>query len=116
MLRRGGNAVDAAIATAACLTVLEPTSNGLGGDAFALIWHGGRLHGLNSSGPAPALADPDFLRRNFGCVPEKGWYAVDVPGIPAAWAEASRQFGRLPLAEALSPPSPTPRRAIPSRL
>lgn len=103
VLRRGGNAVDAAIATAACLTVLEPTSNGLGGDAFALIWHGGRLHGLNSSGPAPALADPDFLRRNFGRVPEKGWYAVDVPGIPAAWAEASRQFGRLPLAEALSP-------------
>lgn len=103
VLRRGGNAVDAAIATAACLTVLEPTSNGLGGDAFALIWHGGHLHGLNSSGPAPALADADLLREKFGRIPEKGWYAVDVPGIPAAWAEASRRFGRLPLAELLSP-------------
>ena len=66
ILRRGGNAIDAAIAAAACLTVLEPTSNGLGGDAFALIWSGGRLHGLNSSGPAPRLADPDFLRERFG--------------------------------------------------
>ena len=103
ILRRGGNAVDAAIATAACLTVLEPTSNGLGGDAFSLIWHDGRLYGLNSSGPAPALADADFLREKFGRIPEKGWYAVDVPGIPAAWAEAARRFGRLPLAELLSP-------------
>ena len=103
ILRRGGNAIDAAIAAAACLTVLEPTSNGLGGDAFALIWSGGRLHGLNSSGPAPRLADPDFLRERFGRIPERGWYAVDVPGIPAAWAEASRRFGRLSLAEALSP-------------
>ena len=99
ILRRGGNAIDAAIAAAACLTVLEPTSNGLGGDAFALIWSGGRLHGLNSSGPAPMLADPDFLRERFGRIPERGWYAVDVPGIP----EASRRFGRLSLAEALSP-------------
>lgn len=103
ILRRGGNAIDAVIAAAACLTVLEPTSNGLGGDAFALIWSGGRLHGLNSSGPAPALADPEFLRERYGRIPERGWYAVDVPGIPAGWAEASRRFGRLSLAEVLSP-------------
>lgn len=115
ILRRGGNAVDAAIATAACLTVLEPTSNGLGGDAFSLIWHDGRLYGLNSSGPAPALADADFLREKFGRIPEKGWYAVDV--------RASRPPGRRPLAALAAcpwrscspPPSATPRRATPSR-
>ena len=99
VLRRGGNAVDAAVATAAALTVVEPTSNGVGGDAFAQIWMDGRLYGLNSSGPAPALADADFLRERFGKVPAQGWYGVNVPGIPAAWAEASRRFGRLPFAE-----------------
>ncbi len=98
VLRRGGNAVDAAIAAAAVLTVVEPTSNGLGGDAFAQIWMDGKLYGLNSSGPAPALADAAFLRGRFGAVPEQGWYAVNVPGIPAAWAEAHRRFGRLPYA------------------
>ena len=99
VLRRGGNAVDAAIATAAALTVVEPTSNGVGGDAFAQIWMDGRLYGLNSSGPACALADADYLRSHFGAVPEEGWYSVNVPGIPAAWAEASRKFGRLPFPE-----------------
>ena len=102
MLRRGGNAVDAAIAAAAALTVTEPTSNGLGGDAFALIWADGRLHGLNSSGRAPALADAETLRR-MGGIPREGWPAVTVPGIPAAWAEASRRFGRLPFAGLLEP-------------
>lgn len=99
VLRRGGNALDAAIATAAVLAVVEPTSNGLGGDAFAQIWMDGRLYGLNSSGPAPALADAQFLRERYGTVPEQGWYAVNVPGIPAAWAEAHRRFGRMPFAE-----------------
>ena len=99
ILRRGGNAVDAAIATAAALTVVEPTSNGVGGDAFAQIWMGGRLYGLNGSGPAPALADAQFLRKCFGSIPEQGWYGVTVPGAPAAWAEAHRRFGRLPFAE-----------------
>ena len=99
ILRRGGSAVDAAIAAAAVLTVVEPTSNGLGGDAFAQIWMDGRLYGLNSSGPAPALADAEFLRSRFGHMPERGWYGVNVPGIPAAWAEAHRRFGRLPFAE-----------------
>ena len=54
ILKKGGNAIDAAIATAACLTVVEPTSNGIGGDAFALVWSKGKLHGLNASGPSPA--------------------------------------------------------------
>ena len=53
VLRGGGNAVDAAIATAAALTVVEPTSNGIGSDAFALVWDGSKLHGLNASGGAP---------------------------------------------------------------
>lgn len=103
ILRRGGNAVDAAVAAAACLTVTEPTSNGLGGDAFALVWYGGRLHGLNSSGPAPALADPQFLREKYGRMPRRGWYPVNVPGIPAAWAALSGRFGQLPLRETLAP-------------
>jgi len=53
ILKMGGNAIDAAIATAACLTVVEPTSNGIGGDAFALVWVKNKLYGLNASGPSP---------------------------------------------------------------
>lgn len=103
MLRRGGNAVDAAIATAAVLTVVEPTSNGLGGDAFAQIWMDGRLYGLNGSGRAPKLADPELLRSKYGGMPELGWYPVNVPGMTGAWAEAHGRFGRLPFAEVLAP-------------
>ncbi|MDI3299326.1 MAG: gamma-glutamyltransferase family protein [Bacillota bacterium] len=104
VLRRGGNAVDAAVATAAALTVLEPTSNGIGSDAFALVWSEGRLHGLNASGPAPALASAEeLLRRGYREVPLQGWAAVTVPGAPAAWAELQRRFGRRPLAELLEP-------------
>ena len=62
ILKQGGNAIDAAIATAACLTVVEPTSNGIGGDAFAIIWTKNKLHGLNSSGPSPRSISDDFLR------------------------------------------------------
>lgn len=101
-LRRGGNAVDAVLAAAACLTVIEPTSNGLGGDAFAIVWHGGQMYGLNSSGPAPALADAAFLREKYGEMPSLGWYPVTVPGIPAAWAALNGRFGRLTLADTLS--------------
>ena len=101
-LRRGGNAVDAVLAAAACLTVIEPTSNGLGGDAFAIVWHNGRMYGLNSSGPAPALADAAFLREKYGEMPSLGWYPVTVPGIPAAWAALNGRFGRLTLADTLS--------------
>src|SRR5699024_6147983 len=63
ILRDGGNAVDAAIAAAATLTVVEPTSNGIGGDAFALVWHQGKLHGLNGSGRTPAACTPEVMRR-----------------------------------------------------
>src|ERR1051325_4410473 len=62
VLRRGGNAVDAIVATAITLTVVEPTSNGIGSDAFALIWDGNKLHGLNASGRAPAALSAAALR------------------------------------------------------
>ena len=66
MLQNGGNAVDAAIATAAAMTILEPVSNGLGSDAFALIWDGKTLHGLNASGRAPQAWTPEYFRRKHG--------------------------------------------------
>lgn len=104
ILKKGGNAIDAAIATAACLTVLEPNNNGLGGDAFALIWSKNKLYGLNSSGPAPMAVDADKLREKYGdSMPSHGWAPVTVPGIPSAWASASKRFGRLPLKEVLAP-------------
>ncbi len=104
VLRKGGNAVDAAIATAAALTVLEPTSNGIGGDAFALIWTGGKLHGLNASGPAPrAISVQELQRKGITEIPKYGFIPVTVPGAPSAWAAASERFGRLPLTEVLAP-------------
>lgn len=104
MLKKGGNAVDAAIAAAACLTVVEPTSNGIGGDAFALVWSKGRLYGLNSSGPAPkSISIEDIKRKGYNEMPKYGWEPVTVPGTPAAWAELSKKLGRLPLSECLKP-------------
>ena len=104
ILKQGGNAVDAAVAAAAALTVLEPTSNGVGGDAFALVWHKGRLHGLNSSGPAPQKLSLEALRK-AGCerMPRFGMTPVTVPGTPAAWAALARRFGALPLTATLRP-------------
>ena len=67
ILKRGGNAIDAAVAAAACLTVVEPTSNGIGGDAFAQVWFNGKLYGLNASGPAPKLADAQKIREAGFC-------------------------------------------------
>jgi len=104
ILKKGGNAIDAAIATAACLTVLEPTSNGIGGDAFALIWTKNKLYGLNSSGPAPKSISIEALRnRSHTKMPEYGLLAVTVPGTPAAWAALSERFGCLPFQELLKP-------------
>jgi gamma-glutamyltranspeptidase/glutathione hydrolase len=104
VMQKGGNAVDAAIATAACLTVVEPTSSGIGGDAFALVWSRGRLHGLNASGPAPKTISIEALqKRGLTDIPAFGPIPVTVPGVPAAWAELSGQFGRLPFDEVLEP-------------
>ncbi len=104
MLQRGGNAVDAALATAVALTVLEPTSNGIGGDAFALVWEGQRLHGLNGSGRAPAALRADDLRaQGYTQMPTEGWLPVTVPGAPAAWDDLQRRFGRLAIDEIMAP-------------
>ncbi|MBM7837437.1 gamma-glutamyltranspeptidase/glutathione hydrolase [Alkalihalobacillus xiaoxiensis] len=104
ILKQGGNAVDAAIATAACLTVVEPCSNGIGGDAFALVWINDELHGLNGSGPAPASISIEKVKeRGFDSMPSSGFIPVTVPGAPASWAALSERFGKLPLLEVLKP-------------
>lgn len=98
VMKRGGNAIDAAVAAAACLTVVEPTSNGIGGDAFAIVWSNGKISGLNSSGPAPMMISAESLKRSgYNEMPKYGWAPVTVPGIPAAWAELVKKFGKLSL-------------------
>ncbi len=104
ILQSGGNAIDAAIATAIALTVVEPTSNGIGADAFALVWSDGVLHGLNASGRAPALATLDaFNSLDYTKVPELGWLPVTVPGAVSAWAELHERFGRLEFSRLFEP-------------
>lgn len=104
ILRRGGNAVDAAIATAATLAVVEPSSNGIGGDAFALVWDGDRLHGLNGSGRAPAALSAGQLREwGHTAVPHRGWLPVTIPGAPAAWRDLHDTFGCLDFSDLMEP-------------
>ncbi len=104
MLQAGGTAVDAAIATAIALTVLEPTSNGIGSDAFALVWDGTTLHGLNGSGRAPAALTVEAVQRaGHQSMPIHGWLPVTVPGAPAAWHELHQRFGKLPFAQLCAP-------------
>ena len=94
ILKKGGNAVDAAVAAAACLTVVEPCSNGLGGDAFAHVWTKDGLFSLNSTGCCPALLDAQTVRdAGYAKMPSTGFFPQTVPGIPGAWAELSRRFG-----------------------
>ena len=99
-LRQGGNAIDAAIAAAATLTVTEPCSNGIGGDAFAIISTGGKLYGLNASGKAPLNISIGKLKGSLGNIekmPHSGWAPTMVPGAPKAWARLAERFGKLPL-------------------
>jgi len=107
ILWQGGNAVDAAIAAAAAMAVCEPVSNGLGSDAFAILWDGTRLHGLNASGPAPAAWTPEYFRRRHAVdaaqPPKRGVDAITVPGAVAAWSALSERFGRLAFAELMAP-------------
>ena len=104
ILKRGGNAVDAAVAAAACMTVLEPTSNGLGSDAFTIAWVKGEVYGLNASGKAPMGLTAEKVRAaGYTAVPDRGWYPVMVPGAVAGWKALSDRFGRLPFAEVLAP-------------
>ncbi len=106
MLLQGGNAVDAAIAAAAAITLTEPVSNGLGSDAFCILWDGQKLHGLNASGPAPATWSPDYFQRKYGeakTPPKRGVDSVTVPGAVAGWVALSERFGKLPFADLLAP-------------
>ena len=102
MLMKGGSAVDAVLATAISLTVLEPTSNGIGSDAFAILWDGKKLQGLNASGRSPAAWTPDRFK-GLPAMPQRGWDAVTVPGAVSAWVELSRKYGKLPFADLFEP-------------
>ena len=107
MLAAGGNAVDAAIATAACMTLLEPVSNGLGSDAFCILWDGKELHGLNASGRSPQAWTPDYFSKKYGdgqtTPPKRGIDSVTVPGAVSAWMALSERFGKLPFADLMAP-------------
>ncbi len=107
MLWQGGNAVDAAIATAAVMTVVEPVSNGLGSDAFCILWDGQQLHGLNASGRAPQAWTPGYFRAKYGddpaAPPMRGWDSVTVPGAVGGWAALSERFGKLPFGDLMAP-------------
>ena len=106
ILREGGSAVDAAVAMAAALTVVEAPTSSIGGDAFALVWDGERLHGLNGSGRAPSALTADVVReRGYEAMPERGWLPVTIPGVPAAWRDLHQRFGRLPFRRLLEPAS-----------
>ncbi|MFV2099494.1 gamma-glutamyltransferase family protein [Micromonospora sp. LOL_024] len=117
VLRRGGNAVDAALATAITLTVVQPPSNDIGGDLFAIVWDGHRLYGLNASGRSPAALTRDLVLTATGgrgaepadalggaqaagrALPARGWLPVTVPGVPAGWRDLHDRFGSVPFAD-----------------
>lgn len=107
ILWQGGNAVDAAIAAAAAMTVCEPVSNGLGSDAFAILWDGQQLHGLNASGCAPSTWTPSYFKQKYGAdaktPPKRGPDSITVPGAVAGWVALSERFGKLPFADVLAP-------------
>ncbi|MFH3480396.1 gamma-glutamyltransferase family protein [Xanthobacter variabilis] len=107
MMWKGGNAVDAAIAAAAAMTVLEPCNNGLGSDAFCILWDGQKLQGLNASGRAPQGWSIDYFRARYGAdakrPPQRGWDAVTVPGAVGGWVALSERYGRLSFADLLEP-------------
>ena len=106
MLWQGGNAVDAAIAAAAAMTIVEPVSNGLGSDAFCILWDGQALHGLNASGRAPQGWTPDYFARRHGLQdkpPRRGVDSITVPGAVSAWMALHARFGTLPFAALMEP-------------
>src|SRR4051794_40340918 len=88
MLMRGGNAIDAALATAIALTIVEPCSNGLGSDLFAIVWDGKELSGLNASGRAPATVTPERYAGKTQ-IPPRSWEAVTIPGAVSGWVALS---------------------------
>ena len=102
MLAKGGSAVDAIIAAAVTLTVVEPVMNGIGGDAFAILWADGKLHGLNASGRAPRGWSPERFK-GLDAMPPQGWASVTVPGAVSAWMELHAKFGKLPFESLFEP-------------
>lgn len=104
ILKAGGNAIDAAVAVAATLSVIEPMSTSIGSDNQAIIYHDGEIHGMNSTGQSPQLIDRERILREGGpLISETGWDPVTVPGTPRGWAEMINKFGRLSLSEVLEP-------------
>ena len=107
MLQQGGNAVDAAVAAAAAMTLCEPVSNGLGSDAFCILWDGQALHCLNASGRAPRAWTPEYFHRRYGTgaatPPRRGIDSVTVPCAVSAWVALSERFGKLPFADLMAP-------------
>ena len=107
LLGQGGNAVDAAIAAAAVLTIVEPVSCGLGSDAFCILWDGQQLHGLNASGRAPQAWTPEYFLRKYGNdatqPPKRGIDSVTVPGAVSSWVALSERFGKLPFEDLMQP-------------
>ncbi len=106
IMRQGGNAIDAAIAANACLGLMEPTGNGIGGDLFAIVWDAKtkKLYGLNASGRSPrSLTLDEFRRRGLKKIPPFGPLPVTVPGCVDGWFELHRRFGKLPMSKVLAP-------------
>jgi gamma-glutamyltranspeptidase / glutathione hydrolase len=106
MMLKGGNAVDAAVAAAAAMTICEPVSNGLGSDAFCILWDGKKLHGLNASGRAPKAWTTGYFHSKYGqsnTPPKRGMDSVTVPGAVGSWVALSEKFGKLPFADLLEP-------------
>lgn len=102
MMAAGGTAVDAIVATAITLTLVEPVSNGIGSDAYAIVWDGRRLHGLNASGRSPAAWNLDYFSGQKA-MPVRGWNTVTVPGCVAAWVELHAKWGKLPFKRLFEP-------------
>jgi gamma-glutamyltranspeptidase/glutathione hydrolase len=110
MLLKGGSAVDAVIAAAATIALVEPVSCGLGGDAFSIVWDGKTLQGLNASGYAPDAWSPDYFKNKYGIgpnglaqAPKRGVDAITVPGVVAGWASLHERYGKLPFADLMVP-------------
>src|SRR5437764_2560022 len=106
ILKSGGNAIDAAIAADAALGLMEPTSCGIGGDLYALVWDAKsqKLYGLNASGRAPLKTSRQyFADKGLKAIPESGPLSWSVPGCVDGWAELNKRFGKKSLAEILAP-------------
>ena len=110
MLLKGGSAVDAVIAAAATIALVEPVSCGLGGDAFSIVWNGKTLQGLNASGYSPDAWSPDYFQNKYGIgpnglaqAPKRGVDAITVPGVVAGWAALHERYGKLPFADLMVP-------------